>query len=150
MGEASATPGTFSLLRALLAHFLPSTKAVCGTAQHGWRKGGGDPPSPGGLGGMHVILATFQECRERSTLSVWLNQDLLNSKNLEFRNLDGGHLRHFLVKAAHSIRVDTRPQKGSRKLSLEAELVRIYTTHISLSMFPTFIRSRADSGSVSK
>ena len=106
--------------------------------------------SPGGLGGLHVILATFQECRELWTLSVWLNQDLLNSKNLEFQNLDGGHLRHFLVKAAHSIGVDTRPQKGSRKLSLEAELVRIYTTHISLSMFPTFIRSRADSGSVSK
>lgn len=86
MGEASATPGTFPLLRALLAHFLPSTKAVCGTAQHAWREGGGDPLSPGGLGGMHVILATFQECREHSTLSVWLNQDLLNSKNLEFRN----------------------------------------------------------------
>lgn len=57
-------------------------------------------------------------------------------------------MRHFLVKAAHLAGVDTRPQKGSRKLSLETELVRIYTTHISLSMFPTFIRSRADSGSV--
>lgn len=85
MGEASATLGTFSLLRTLLAHFLPSTKAVCGTAQHGWWKGDSDPPSPGGLGGMRMILATFQECRELLTLSVWLNQDLLNSKNLEFR-----------------------------------------------------------------
>ena len=116
MGEASAILGTFPLLRTLLTHFLPSTKAVCGTAQHGWWKGGHDPPSPGGLGGMHMILATLQECRELLILSVWLNQDLLNSKNLEFLNLDGGHLRHLLVKAAHSVGVDTKAPKGFKEV----------------------------------
>lgn len=64
---------------------------------------------------MHMILATFQECKELLTLSVWLNQDLLNSKNLEFLNLDGGHLRHLLVKAAHSIVVDTKAPKGFKE-----------------------------------
>lgn len=60
-------------------------------------------------------------------------------------------MRHFLVKAAHSIGVDTSLE-GFKEAFPEAELVRIYTTHISLSMFLYLHhgRSRADSGSVSK